>query len=201
MKFWSRSTVITALLIFTSTPAFAHLTGVPHDHSSFTSGFLHPLTGFDHILVMVAVGLWAAQLGGKSILAVPASFVVCMAIGFWLATKGIALPYVEPVILASVIAMGLFAAMAIHLPIMPAMLVVGAFALFHGYAHGLELENSEAYAYGTGFSIATALLHGVGITIGLGAGKIFGRSNGATAIRIGGVATTLAGLYLAFAAA
>ena len=119
-------------MIFTSTPAFAHLTGVPHDHSSFTSGFLHPLTGFDHILVMVAVGLWAAQLGGKSIVAVPASFVLFMAFGFLLALNGVELPFVEPVILASVIAMGLFAAMAIHLPVMPAMLVVGALALFHG---------------------------------------------------------------------
>ena len=200
MKLVSRSTLISGLMIFTSTPAFAHLTGVPHDHSSFTSGFLHPLTGFDHILVMVAVGLWAAQLGGKSIVAVPASFVLFMAFGFLLALNGVELPFVEPVILASVIAMGLFAAMAIHLTIMPAMLVVGAFALFHGYAHGLELENSEAYAYGIGFSIATALLHGVGITIGLGAGKIFGRLNGKKAIRIGGLATLLAGVYMAFSA-
>ena len=200
MKLVSRSTLISGLMIFTSTPAFAHLTGVPHDHSSFTSGFLHPLTGFDHILVMVAVGLWAAQLGGKSILAVPASFVLFMAFGFLLALNGVELPFVEPVILASVIAMGLFAAMAVHLPIMPAMLVVGAFAVFHGYAHGLELENSQAYAYGIGFSIATALLHGVGITIGLGAGKIFGRLNGKKAIRIGGLATLLAGVYMAFSA-
>ena len=200
MKLLSRSTLISGLMIFTSTPAFAHLTGVPHDHSSFTSGFLHPLTGFDHILVMVAVGLWAAQLGGKSIVAVPASFVLFMAFGFLLALNGVELPFVEPVILASVIAMGLFAAMAIHLPVMPAMLVVGVFAIFHGYAHGSELESASAYAYAAGFSLATALLHATGIAIGLGAGKIFGRLNGKKAIRIGGIATLLAGVYMAFSA-
>lgn len=193
--------IITAGLsaLFT-TPALAHITGVPHDHSSFMGGFLHPFTGFDHILVMVAVGLWAAQLGGKALFAVPLSFVLSMAIGFMLAINGFHLPFVEPVILASVVAIGLFAAMAIHLPLMPAIFVVGAFALFHGFAHGSELGNAEVYAYGFGFSLATALLHATGIAIGLGAGRFFGQTNGLKATRLGGILTVISGIYLAFGA-
>lgn len=198
MKLARRLSAFAVLLALSSSPAFAHLTGIPHDHSSFMSGFLHPLTGFDHILVMVAVGLWAAQLGGKLLFAVPASFVFSMAVGFLLAVNGFQLPFVEPVILASIIAIGLFAALAIHLPLMPAVFIVGAFALFHGFAHGSELGQLEAYAYGIGFSLSTALLHACGIIIGLGANKVFGWTNGQKAIRIGGVATVVAGVYLTF---
>ncbi|WP_295897841.1 HupE/UreJ family protein [uncultured Bartonella sp.] len=198
----NRATIIVTagLSVLLTTPAFAHITGVPHDHSSFMGGFLHPFTGFDHILVMVAVGLWAAQLGGKALFAVPLSFVLSMAIGFMLAINGFHLPFVEPVILASVVAIGLFAAMAIHLPLMPAIFVVGAFALFHGFAHGSELGNAEAYAYGFGFSLATALLHATGIAIGLGAGRFFGQTNGLKATRLGGILTVISGIYLAFGA-
>lgn len=198
----NRATIIVTagLSVLLTTPAFAHITGVPHDHSSFMGGFLHPFAGFDHILVMVAVGLWAAQLGGKALFAVPLSFVLSMAIGFILAINGFHLPFVEPVILASVVAIGLFAAMSIHLPLMPAIFVVGAFALFHGFAHGSELGNAEAYAYGFGFSLATALLHATGIAIGLGAGRFFGQTNGLKATRLGGILTTIAGVYLAFGA-
>lgn len=200
MKNPARLLVISGLLAITSTPSFAHITGLPHDHSSFMNGFLHPFTGFDHLLVMIAVGLWAAELGGKALFAVPSGFVLSMGFGYIFALNGFDLPYVEPVILASVVAIGLFVAMAIHLPLMPAIFVVAAFALFHGFAHGRELHDAQAYAYGVGFSLATALLHITGIAAGLVAGRLLGKSSGLKATRIGGIATALGGIYLAFGA-
>jgi len=187
-----------ATFLLFSQSAYAHIN--PAEHSSFTSGFYHPISGADHILVMVAVGLWAAQLGGKALWAVPLSFVGAMAAGFMLALAGVSLPFVEPVILASVVAIGLIAAMALRLPTGIAMAVVAVFAVFHGHAHGSELGMAGAAAYGFGFALATALLHAVGIAIGVGAGLVMGRPASNRLTRIGGALTTLAGLYLAFAA-
>ncbi|MCV3738087.1 HupE/UreJ family protein [Rhizobium sp. TRM96647] len=181
------------LTVASTAPAFAHLN--PEEHGSFMAGFSHPLFGMDHILVMIAVGLWAAQIGGRAFWAVPAAFVTMMAIGFGLAVAGVSLPFVEPVILASVVALGLLVAMAVRLDPAISAAIVAVFALFHGHAHGGELGAAGALPFAAGFVIATALLHVAGIAIGLGIGRIAG---GATLTRILGGSTALAGVALAF---
>lgn len=182
-----------AALAVTAAPAFAHLN--PQEHGSFMAGFSHPLFGLDHILVMVAVGLWAAQIGGKALLGVPAAFVAAMAIGFGLALAGVDLPFVEPAILASVVALGLLVAMAVKLDTAASAAIVATFALFHGHAHGGELGSAGAFEFGVGFVVATALLHIAGIGFGLAIARL---SGGAIAARILGAITALAGLVLAF---
>jgi urease accessory protein len=182
-----------AALAVTALPAFAHLN--PEEHGSFMAGFSHPLFGLDHILVMVAVGLWAAQIGGKALWGVPAAFVTTMAVGFGLALAGIDLPFVEPAILASVVALGLLVAMAVKLDTAASAAIVATFALFHGHAHGGELGSAGAFEFGVGFVVATALLHIAGIGFGLGIARL---SGGAIAARILGAITALTGLVLAF---
>ena len=182
-----------AALLVTTAPAFAHLN--PDEHGSFMAGFSHPLFGLDHILVMIAVGLWAAQIGGKALWGVPAAFVTTMAVGFGLALSGVDLPFVEPAILASVVALGLLVAMAVKLDMVASAAIVAVFALFHGHAHGGELGSAGALQFGVGFVAATALLHIAGIGLGLGIARL---SGGAIAARIIGAVTALAGLVLAF---
>lgn len=182
-----------AALAVTAVPAFAHLN--PEEHGSFMAGFSHPLFGLDHIPVMVAVGLWAAQIGGKALWGVPAAFVTTMAVGFGLALAGIDLPFVEPAILASVVALGLLVAMAVKLDTAASAAIVATFALFHGHAHGGELGSAGAFEFGVGFVVATALLHIAGIGFGLGIARL---SGGAIAARILGAITALTGLVLAF---
>ena len=174
-------------------PAFAHLD--PAEHGSLLAGFTHPLSGLDHILVMIAVGLWAAQIGGRALWVVPLAFVGTMAFGFVLAMAGISLPFVEPAILASVVALGLLVAMAVRLETVACAAVVGVFALFHGYAHGGELGAAGALPFSAGFVIATTLLHAAGIGLGLGIGRL---SSGRVISRILGGLTAFAGLALIF---
>jgi urease accessory protein len=188
-----RITLAFAALAATSAPAFAHLD--PQEHGSFMAGVSHPLFGVDHILVMVAVGLWAAQIGGRALWGVPAAFVATMAAGFALAVSGIGLPFVEPAILASVVALGLLVAMAVKLDTVMSAAIVAVFALFHGHAHGGELGTAGALAFGIGFVVATAFLHIAGIGVGLGIARL---SGGAIAARIIGGLTALAGVVLAF---
>ncbi|MDO5896418.1 HupE/UreJ family protein [Agrobacterium sp. Azo12] len=188
---FKRISIAAAALAATTLPAFAHLN--PEEHGSFMAGFSHPLFGADHILAMVAVGIWAAQIGGRALWVVPSAFVGTMAIGFMMALGGIDLPFVEPAILASVIALGLLVAMAARFPVSAAAAVVGIFALFHGHAHGGELGSAGALQFGVGFVIATALLHVAGIAAGLGVSRL-----GTVASRIIGALTALGGLTLAF---
>lgn len=178
-------------LAASAAPAFAHLD--PAEHGSFLAGVTHPLSGLDHILVMVAVGLWAAQIGGRALWAVPAAFVGTMAFGFGLAMTGVSLPFVEPAILASIVALGLLVAMAVRMETTACAAVVGIFALFHGYAHGGELGEAGALPFSAGFVIATALLHAAGIGLGLGIGRL---SSGRVLSRILGGLTAFAGLAL-----
>ena len=152
-------------VLATTAPAFAHL--ALGDHGSFVSGFAHPLFGLDHILVMVAVGMWAAAAGGRAIWLIPSAFVGCMTTGYVLSLAGIGLPFVEPVIVASVVALGILIAAAIRLPTVLGALLVGAFALFHGAAHGGELGAADLLAFGVGLAVATVLLHAAGIALGL----------------------------------
>src|SRR6218665_1199043 len=112
-----RLTLSAAILAATVAPAFAHLN--PEEHGSFMAGVSHPFFGADHILAMVAVGLWAAQIGGRALWAVPAAFVSMMAAGFLLALSGIELPFVEPAILASVVGLPLLTPLALPLPLSP----------------------------------------------------------------------------------
>jgi urease accessory protein len=190
-----RLSLTAAVLAAATVPAFAHLN--PAEHGSFLAGFSHPLFGADHILVMVAVGLWAAQIGTannrNALWIVPLAFVGTMAAGFLLALGGVSLPFVEPAILASVIGLGLLVATAVKLPVSAAAAVVGVFALFHGHAHGGELGSAGAVQFGIGFMIATALLHSAGIALGLGIARF-----SPYIARILGAATALLGLSLAF---
>lgn len=183
---------LTALALSTA-PAFAHLN--PEEHGSFMAGFSHPLFGLDHILVMVAVGLWASQIGGRALWLVPAAFVGTMAFGFGLAVAGVDLPFVEPAILASVVALGLLVAMAARFDTIASAALVAAFALFHGHAHGGELGAAGAASFGIGFVVATALLHAAGIAIGIGVARI---ANGAILARIIGGLTAVTGVALIF---
>ena len=184
-----------------ATPAFAHLD--PAEHGSFMAGVSHPLFGLDHILAMVAVGLWAALLGSRgqrsALWLVPSAFVGAMAAGFGAALAGVTLPFVEPVILSSVIVIGLAAATALSIPAGAAMAMVGFFAFFHGHAHGGELGSAGALSFGFGFALSTALLHFSGIATGLGLGRVFGGEAGRLATRAAGMATALGGLWLAIA--
>jgi urease accessory protein len=122
--------------------------------------------GLDHVLAMVAVGLWAAFLGGRAVWIVPAAFVSVMTGGFALATEGFTLPAVELGVAGSVVVLGVLIAAAVRLPLALSSSLVGLLAFFHGYAHGLELSG-EALVFGIGFGTATALLHAVGIGLGL----------------------------------
>jgi urease accessory protein len=193
-----RLAVALSLMSLSVAPAFAHLN--PDEHGSLLAGVSHPLFGMDHILAMVAVGLWAALLGGRALWLVPAAFVATMAVGFAAAIAGAPLPFVEPVILASVVVIGLLAAIALKVPAWAGMLVVGVFAFFHGHAHGGELGSAGALSFGIGFALSTALLHATGVGLGLGIGGAFGGDTGRLVTRIAGAATALGGLWLALGA-
>ena len=174
------------------TAAFAHV-GVGST-ASFAAGVAHPLTGIDHITVMVAVGLWAALKGGRALWVWPAAFVGVMLIGGALGMAHVPLPYVEPAILASVVAIGILVALAVDLPVWAGVAIVALFALFHGHAHGSEVaENVGGIEYMAGFALATATLHAVGIAMALGLSRLHMQA----LIRVGGVACVLvgAGLY------
>lgn len=165
-----RLSLTAGLFAAAAAPAFAHLD--PLAHGSFAAGLSHPVFGADHVLAMVAVGLWAAQIAAapgrrSALFVVPAAFVGTMALGFALAVFGIHLPFVEPAILASVIGLGLLVGLAVRLPVAASAAVVAVFALFHGHAHGGELGEAGAWSFGLGFVVATALLHLAGVALGL----------------------------------
>jgi urease accessory protein len=163
MKTVSRSLLISAvLLLLTSAGAQAHI--LSNDVRGFGSGFAHPLHGLDHILAMVAVGLWAGQLGGRARWLVPASFVVVMTLGGAVAMAGLHVPFTEEGILLSVLMLGILIAVAARFPLTASIAIVGLFAFFHGHSHGMEMPaNAIVYAYGAGFALATVLLHASGI--------------------------------------
>lgn len=153
----------TAAFAVAASPAFAH-TGI--GGNGFVAGFSHPLVGMDHLLAMLGVGIWGAQLGGRAIWMVPASFVGVMVLGAVLALAGAPLPLVEFGIGGSVLVIGGLIALRARLPLALAMGLVGLFALFHGHAHGTELPGfAHPAAYGAGFVLATALLHAAGFGI------------------------------------
>jgi urease accessory protein len=158
--------------------------------SSFVSGLLHPLHGADHLLAMVAVGVWGAMAGGRAIRVWPTAFVATMLAGFAAAAAGVAVPLVEPAIWSSVIALGLAVALALRAPLWSGAAIIGLFAFFHGHAHGTEVVAASLAAYASGLAIATGALHAAGI----GLCRAAGGSGGAVALRTMGAAVALGGL-------
>ncbi len=186
--------VFAAASALAATPALAH-PGL-HEGSTLVSGLMHPLGGTDHVLAMVAVGVWSALSGGRSRLVWPAAFVAAMLGGFALSASGVAVPLVEPGILASVVILGLAVAMAPRVPMAAGAGIVAFFALFHGAAHGLEAPAGSLALYALGFAGATGALH----LAGLGFGMLAGDRAGRIALRAGGALTAVAGLALTIGA-
>ena len=177
----TRRLALVLLLILVPSVASAHTeTGTV---GGFVSGFLHPLTGLDHIAAMVAVGLWGAYLGAPAMWLLPVIFPVVMAFGGAMGVLGVPLPGVELCIALSGILLGLAVAFAARPPLWVAGVIVGFFAIFHGHAHGTELPHSaNAFTYAVGFVVATGLLHLSGIALGLLTRWPWGRM----AVRAGG---------------
>lgn len=147
-----------------ATPALAHVGAGAT--SGFALGFAHPLLGPDHLLAMVGVGLWAGLVGGSALWVWPAAFIGVMIAGGVMGMTDVPLSFVEPAILASVIAVGAAVALAARAPVWLGALVVGGFAMFHGHAHGTEIpETAAGFDYLAGFALATAILLGVGAAI------------------------------------
>ena len=154
-----------------STAALAHVGD--HSHMSFTEGLLHPFAGLDHVLAMVAVGLWASQLGGRALWLLPLTFPAVMAVGAALGLSGVTLPWIGIGIAGSVMVLGAVVALALRPSLAISIPLIGAFALLHGYSHGIELPaGTSALSYGAGFIAATLVLHAVGIATGLIAGRL-----------------------------
>lgn len=176
------------LLLAFATPAYAHEEVVRS--SGFLSGFLHPVTGPDHLVAMLAVGLWGAFLGGRAMWLLPLAFPLVMAACAALGMLGVPLPAVEVTIAASALVLGLAVAAALKPPTWAAVTLVSLFAVFHGHAHGTELPYAaHPLDYGMGFVIATGLLHASGIGLGLLAGWRAGR----LPVRAMGAAISIAG--------
>lgn len=164
--------------------------------AGFGSGFTHPLYGLDHVVAMVAVGLWGGILGRPAVWALPVTFPLVMAMGGVLGVRGIPLPGVELGIAFSGIVLGIMVAGFIRAPLPIAAAIVAFFAVFHGYAHGLELpQSANPLAYGAGFVICTGLLHLFGIAVGM---LIHWKPIGGFFVRCGGVAIALFGSWFLY---
>lgn len=185
---------LAALAAFAFSPTvFAHAeTGVAN---GLTSGFLHPIYGTDHLVAMVAVGLWGALLGAPAIWILPIAFPMVMALGGVLAILGLPLPFVEVGVSASALLLGLAVAAAWRPAVVPAAVLVALFGMFHGFAHGSEIPHAvNPLSYGIGFVVATGLLHLAGIVIGL----LVHVPRGALAVRAcGGLVAAVGGYFLA----
>jgi urease accessory protein len=182
-----------AISFLLSVPSLAHAhIGVGHT-AGLANGLGHPLSGLDHILAMVAVGIWALQVGGRAIWAVPSTFVGMMIIGGVLGMSGITVPFVEQGILMSVLVLGVLIAAAIRLPLSMGMAIVGIFAVFHGHAHGTETPYAASgVLYGSGFALATASLH----LAGIGLAMLLQRHHRPQLVRFAGFTIITCGIYL-----
>lgn len=177
------------LLLGTSSAALAH---PGHDVSGWTAGLAHPLLGLDHLLAMVAVGLWAAQSGGRKVWLLPATFMTALTIGAGIAMQWSSLGLVESGIAVSVLALGLLVALSLQLPASFSVAVAALFGLLHGYAHGLELPDSAApLDYVLGFLVSTAVLHLGGIALG-----VVTRQRHAVLAKAMGLAIAASGIFL-----
>ena len=162
----SRAALVTLALLAVASPALAH-TGEAAA-GGFVTGFLHPIFGWDHVIAMVAVGLWGAFLGAPAVWLLPVTFPLVMALGGMLGAAGVPLPGIETGIAASGLVIGLAVLFAARPPLPVAAVIVAFFAIFHGHAHGAEMPGAVSpLAYAGGFVIGTGLLHVAGIALGL----------------------------------
>lgn len=184
----TRSSLAALPLMLVASAALAHVGG---EVGGFASGFTHPVSGWDHVIAMVAVGIWGAFLGQPALWMLPVIFPLVMAFGGALGVLGVPVPMIETGIALSGVVLGLLIAFSIRAPLWVASVLVGVFAIFHGYAHGAELPDAaNPFAFGIGFVIATGLLHlsgiGFGFLIGSRAGRIAVRATGGVIALIGG---------------
>ena len=192
----SREALAAIVLLLAATPVWAHEQS--GQAAGFLTGLKHPVSGLDHVLAMISVGLWGAQLGSPALWLLPVIFPMVMAFGGFLGLLGIPLPGTEIGIAVSAILLGLVVAFEARPPLWMAAALVGFFGIFHGYAHGTELPAGEnALLYSAGFVIATGCLHGVGIGIGL----VHRWRAGRLALRFAGTLVALAGVYFLWGAA
>jgi urease accessory protein len=181
---------LAATLSGIAAPAIAHVQS--GQAAGFVTGFLHPISGLDHVLAMVAVGLWGAQLGAPAIWLLPVTFPIVMALGGLLGLLGVPLPGVEVGIAASAVLLGGAVMTERRVPVYAAAILVGFFAVFHGHAHGTELPPGQSgLLYSLGFVVATGCLHAIGIAIG----AIHRWPEGRIVLRIAGGGVGLAGLF------
>jgi urease accessory protein len=191
----SRNWIVAGLVLALAPVASAH--PGHNGHGGFAGGLLHPLTGLDHILAMIAVGMWAVRTHGAAVWRLPLTFVGFMVLGGALARIGVPMPAVESTIAASVLVLGLILAVWITPPAWAAVALVGLFAVFHGYAHMTEIGPGHApAAYAMGFVTATVSLH----TIGIGLGSGMRRIGGLDLMRWSGAVIAACGLWLCMGA-
>lgn len=191
MKQTSRVFAVLAAILLLPSLAHAHV-GVG-ETGGFLHGMGHPLSGLEHICAMVAVGLWASQMGGRAIWAAPLTFVGVMALAGALGMFGFRVPFVETGIVVSVLTLGVLVAAAVRLPLSSSMIIVGLFAIFHGYAHGAEMpETASGLAYAAGFVATTAFLHACGIGLGIAIQKLASPA----VVRFAGIAIVFCSGYL-----
>ena len=190
-----RALPLAAAAVLTPTLAFAH-TGVGDTHG-LIHGFMHPVTGLDHVLAMVTVGILAWQLGGRALWALPGAFLAAMAVGGGLGMAGADVPFVELGIALSVVVLGAAVALGARAPLAVAVGLVGFFAIFHGHAHGTEMPaDAGGLAYGFGFMLGTTLLHLAGLATGVLIGRL-AESRGQSCVRGAGGLICIAGLLIA----
>jgi urease accessory protein len=184
-----RCPLILAVIALVPGAAFAHV-GLGAA-TSFAAGFAHPYGGLDHVAAMIAVGLWAALNGGRALWLWPCVFVGAMLIGGTLGMAHVPVPFVEPGILASVVALGLLIVLAVDLPLWIGAAIVGAFAILHGHAHGSEAaETIGGLEYMMGFAAATASLHAFGVGAALTTCRM------RSIVRLAGAACAVLGIAL-----
>ena len=177
------------VLVIAAPAAWAHGQGVHTHEAGLIAGMLHPFSGLDHLLAMVAVGLWAARQGGRALWALPASFVGAMAVGAMLGMNGVVIVGMEAGIALSVLALGTLVALRRRMLLPLAATLTGLFALFHGFAHGEEMPLAAApWGYGFGMLAATALLHATGVLAGCKLRQLY--------LGMAGAAISLAGLSM-----
>ncbi|MBB3350186.1 HupE/UreJ family protein [Rhizobium lentis] len=177
-------------------PAVAAAHPAIGEAAGFSHGFAHPISGLDHILAMVMVGVFAFQFGGRAVWLVPTTFVLVMALGGLLGVSAINVPFVETGIALSVVVLGAVVAFNVKAPLAATAGIIGLFAIFHGHAHGAEMpENAAGGAYAAGFMVATALLHAAGLALGYAVGHA-GKRQGVLVTRTAGSIAALAGVGL-----
>ncbi|MDF0696600.1 HupE/UreJ family protein [Rhizobium sp. MC63] len=175
-------------------PAVASAHPAVGDAAGFSHGFAHPMSGLDHVLAMVMVGVVAFQLGGRAIWLLPVTFILMMAFGGVLGAAGVDLPFVETGIALSVVTLGGMIAINVRAPLAAALGMAGLFAIVHGHAHGAEMPDDAAgAAYAAGFIVATGLLHGAGLALGYVIGRV-GERQGVLAMRAAGGVAAISGL-------